>query len=333
VPGSVLVTGADGRLGANLLQRLEHDASRPLPRGMGALPATEPALAALLTGVETVVHLAPTRDPAAPEATRRREVACTGALLEAARAAEVRRVVLTTSTDVHRAAPGQVPLPESAPVAAPADGSLSGDWVEVERLAGHARRTGLDVVVLRPAALCGVEPEQTGTLLRALRAPRLLAVRGVEPLWQLCHADDLAAALVLAARGAVTGACAVSSEGWLRQEEVERRSGRRRLELPAAVALSTAERLSRLRVTPGSPGELDALLAPVVVEPARLRAAGWAPAWTAEAALEEHLRTLPAPSGPSGDRAAAYAAGTAGATAALVGTAALVRRARRRRRR
>jgi hypothetical protein len=107
-------------------------------------------------------------------------------------------------------------------------------------------------------------------------------------------------------------------------------SGRRRLELPAAVALSTAERLHRLGLSAGAPSELDGLLAPVVVEPARLRAAGWAPLWTNEAALRAHLAA--GASAPH-DRTAAYAAGAAGATAALVGTAALVRRARRRRRR
>jgi hypothetical protein len=324
----VAVTGADRALGRALLASL---AVRPAPPELrdldlaGDLPAS-------LDGVRTVVHLAPTRDPRATVVEQLRDLDATRALLEAARRAAVRRVVLVTSTEVHRARPGQVPLTERAPVAAPPDASLTGTWVEVERLAGHARLTGLDVVVLRPAALVGVEPDQTGGVLRALAAPRLLAVRGVEPLWQLCHVDDLVKALELAVDGRVRRAAVVACPGWLRQEEVERRSGRRRLELPAAVALSTAERLHRLGVAPGGPAELDLLLAPVVVEPARLLAAGWRPAWTNETALDAHLAALPPPGG-SADRAAAYAAGSAGATAALVGTAALVRRARRRRRR
>lgn len=328
IPGErvVAVTGTDRLLGRRLLEQLA-GGDGPPPRPLGdALAAGD------LDGVRTVVHLAPGRDPHASAERRARDVAGTAALLAAARPAGVRRAVLLTSTEVHRARPGQVPVPENAPVAAPADDSLLGDWVETERLADHARRTGLDVVVLRPAALVGLPPAETPPLLRALAAPRLLAVRGVEPLWQLCHLDDLLTALSLVAGGAVRRAAAVASEGWLTQAEVERLSARRRLELPAAVALSTAERLHRLGVTPGSPAELDLLLAPVVVRPARLRAAGWAPAWTGEAALRAHLATVPPP-GPTGDRAAAYAAGTAGATAALLGSAALVRAARRRRRR
>jgi nucleoside-diphosphate-sugar epimerase len=330
----VAVTGATGGLGGALLTRLaeraEAEGTAP-PTGLAGLPAAA-ALQDALAGVHTVVHLAPGRDPAAPVERRRGDVEGTRALLDAARPAGVRRVVLLTSTDVHRARPGEVPLPETAPVRAPADGSLTGDWVETERLADHARRTGLDVVVLRPATLVGVGPADLGAAVRSLSGSRLLAVRGVEPLWQLCHAEDLVRALELAATGRLRGSAAVACEGWLRQEEVERLSGRRRLELPAAVVLSTAERLHRLGVSPGPPGELDALLAPVVVEPARLRAAGWHPEWTNEAALRAHLADTPAP-GLAADRAAAYAAGTAGTTAAVLGTAALVRRARRRRRR
>lgn len=291
------------------------------------------AVTAQLPGGAAVVHLAAGRDPSAPEQELADDVAVTAALLEGARAAGVRRVVLVTSTDVHRARPGQVPLPESAPVAAPAGPSLVGAWVETERLADHARRTGLDVVVVRPAALAALGPALDGAVLRALSAPRLLAVRGVEPLWQLCAADDLVAALELAAAGRIRRACAVASQGWLTQAEVERLAGRRRLELPAAVVLSTAERLHRVGVAPGGPADLDALLAPVVVEPARLRAAGWRPAWTAEQVLRAHLAVQPTVPPAPPPAATAYAAGTAGATAAVLGTAALVRRARRRRRR
>jgi nucleoside-diphosphate-sugar epimerase len=212
------------------------------------------------------------------------------------------------------------------------DASLVADWLEVERLADHARRTGLDVVVLRPAALVGLGPQDDAAVLRQLASPRLLAVRGIEPLWQLCHADDLLTALELALTARLRGPCTVACEGWLRQSEVERLAGRRRLELPAAVALSTAERLHRLGVSAGSPSELDALLAPVVVDAARLRAAGWVPQWTNEAALRVHLEDVQ-PAAATRVGAGATAAGAAGAVVALVGAAALVRRARRRRRR
>lgn len=324
-PGDVVVTGTSV-LATGLLARLADERPvRALP-----VPAADPRqLATALAGAGTVVHLAPSRDPTAPVTVRGADVDGVRALLSAARAADVRRVVLVTATDVHRRRPGRVPLPESAPVAASGRDPLVAAWIEFERLADHARRTGVEVVVARPAALVGAGAELAGALPRTLSAPRLLAVRGVEPLWQLCHADDLVTGLVVAVRGAVRGAFAVASAGWLTQADVEELSGRRRLELPAAVVLSTADRLHRLGVAPGAAAGLDALTAPFVVDPARLRAAGWSPSWTAEEALLAHLDELP----PAPGRTAAYAAGTAGATAAFLGTTALMRRARRRRRR
>jgi LPXTG-motif cell wall-anchored protein len=265
---------------------------------------------------------------AAPE-RRRRNVDGSRSLLVAARDAGVQRVVLMTSSDVYGAVPGSpVPLLDDAPLRADADTGLLGEQVEVERLADHAVRTGLAVTVLRPATLVGgrLGASYDGVQLRQLSAPRLLAVRGVEPLWQLCHVDDLVAAIELAAVGAVTGGVAVACDGFLLQSTVERITRKRRVELPASVAMGTAERLHRLGVTTSSPRELDHLVAPLVVACDRLRAAGWAPAWTNETALRAHLADRAA----TGEgRAGAYTA--AGATVALLGTAALVRQRRRRR--
>lgn len=334
-PPGIGVTGAADGLGRALLERLA------LRTDLGCLVGLDPAWGAdRLEGLTTVVHLALSFDPAAePRARRALNVGGTASLLEAAREAGVRRVVLVTGVDVYGAVAGTaVPLPEQAPLRAEPDDSLTGDLVQVERLADQASRTGLDLVVLRPATLVGgaLGPAYDGAQLHSLAGSRLLAVRGVEPLWQLCHTDDLLAALELAALGpvggvgGVGGAMAVGCDGWLTQREVEHLSGRRRFELPAAVAMSTAERLHRIGVTAGSPHELDRLLFPLVVEPRRLRAAGWTPAWTNAAALAAHLDTVGRRDrqGPHG-RAGTYTA--AGATVAMIGTAALVRRARQRR--
>ena len=336
----VAVTGAGSGLGRELLLRLSGrddlaglvglDSTRASVEGVewrsGSL--CSPVLARRLAGVSTLVHLATTYDLETPAAARRaHNVAGTQAVLRAAAAAGVERVVLITSTDVYGARPDNpVPLPDAAPLRADPDlDTLVGDHLEVERLAANSP---VPVTVLRPATLVGADPAYDGQLLRQLGAPRLLAVRGHEPQWQLCHVEDLMAALELAATGQVEGALAVGCVGALPQTRVEVVTGRRRLELPAAVALSTAERLHRLGLTT-SPRELDHLLGPLVVACDGLLAAGWVPRWTNEQALAAHLAARA--DGRTGGYTAAGAT-AAGATVALLGTAALVRRARRRRR-
>jgi nucleoside-diphosphate-sugar epimerase len=335
----IAVTGAGAGLGHALLERLAEREDLGGLLGIDAVPGRvdgvvwraidvrDPMLATRLTGATTIVHLATSYDLTLRPSTRRAmNVRGTANVLEAAREVGARRVVLCTGSEVYGvAADNPVPLLDAAPLAAePDEVSLVGDLCEVERLAAHASRTGLGVTVLRPAALVGLPSAYDGQLLRHLAAPRLVAVRGVEPVWQLCHVEDLVSALELAALGRVSGAFGVGCDGALAQAEVEQLAGRRRLELPASMLTSTAARLQRAGVA-ASPHELDHLLGPLVVASNGLRDAGWAPAWTNERALAAHLAAR------SGEpRGTAYTA--AGATVALLGTAALVRQARRRRR-
>ena len=316
------VTGAAAGLGRALVERLDQR------DGLGAVRGIDVVTAERLRGVDAVVHLATSYDiDLDPQERRALNVRGTEALLTAASAAGVRRVVLVTSAEVYgAAADNPVPLPDAGPLQAAPGPDLLGDHVEIERLI--SRTSGLQIAVLRPATLvgAGVGPSYDGALLRQLSAPRLLAARGREPLWQLCHSEDLLSALELVVVHGLSGPLPVACEGALPQSAVEKLAGKRRVELPAAVALSTAERLHRLGVSTASPRELDHLVGPVVVGCDRLRAAGWTPSWTNEAALRAYLTELDSGSG----RAGAYTA--AGATVALLGTAALVRQARRRRR-
>ena len=338
-PGVVAVTGASSGLGRALVERLagrdDLDALLGVDSGSARIDGVvwrdvdllDPLLPARLLGVTTLVHLATVQERGLPAAVRRGlTVDATEAVLAAGRSLGA-RVVVCTSAEVYGARPDHpVPLTDAAQLCDPVAGeSLLGDHLAVEALCAEARRTGLDVTVLRPAPVVGLSPALDGDRLRQLAGPRLLAVRGVEPLWQLCHVEDLVAALELAVVGRVSGSLGVGCDGAMPQSAVEALSGRRRLELTAAMARSTADRLQRVGGGAGSPEELDHALGHLVLASDGLRAAGWSPVWTNEAALEAHLRAR------SGDtRTVAYTA--AGATVALLGTAAIVRQARRRRR-
>jgi nucleoside-diphosphate-sugar epimerase len=292
-------------------------------------------LASRLAKVDTLVHLAvDTSLDGAAKRRSERNVRAAQTALTAAAASGVRRVVLCTSAMVYGALPDNpVPLDDDAPLRAVPDGGLLSDWLEIERLAGQAPRShpGLQVTVVRPATVVG--PGTDSILTRHFEAPRLLMVRDSRPRWQFCHVDDLVSALELAAVGQVDGAVSVGCDGWMEQEDVELVSGLRRIELPASLAFGTAERLHRLGVIPAPASDLQYVVHPWVVSSARLRSAGWRPAYDNPTALGLLLEQV------SGHHAVAArrvgkrdATIGAGAAVAVVGTAALVRIARKKRR-
>jgi len=296
----------------------------------------DPALAGRLSGIDVIVHtdldLAAGSDQ---KARRAYNVRGAQTLLTAAAAGGVGRVVLVTSAMVYGAKPDNpVPIAESAPLGADPDGSVVGDFMEIEQLAERSPRTnpGMSITVVRPAALVG---EGIDTLItRHFEAPRLLAVKGCAPRWQFCHVSDLLSAIELAAAGEVKGAFAVGSDGWLEQDEVEELSRLRRIELPAGVTFATAQRLHRAGITPAPVSDLHYVVYPWVIDCQALREAGWRPTVTNAEALQVLLEQRAGHHAVAGRRLARKDATitAAGATVAVIGTAAIVRQVRKRRR-
>ncbi len=296
----------------------------------------DPALAGRLSGIDVIVHtdldLAADSDP---KARRVRNVRGAQTVLTAAAAGGIGRVVLVTSAMVYGAKPDNpVPLPETAPLNADLDGSVVGDFMEIEQLAERSPRTnpGMAITVVRPAALVG---EGIDTVItRHFESPRLLAVKGCAPRWQFCHVTDLLSAIELAAAAEVKGAFAVGSDGWLEQGQVEELSGLRRIELPAGVTFATAQRLHRAGITPAPVSDLRYVVYPWVVDCMALREVGWQPTVTNEEALQVLLEQRAGRYAVAGRRLAKKDATitAAGATVAVIGTAAIVRQVRKRRR-
>jgi nucleoside-diphosphate-sugar epimerase len=294
----------------------------------------DPALAGRLTGVDVLVHTDVDMGDSDYRARRAFNVRAAQTVLTSAAAGGVASAILVTSAMVYGARPDNpVPLAETAPLGADADGSVAGDLLEIEHLAERSPRIhpGMTVCVVRPAALVG---DGLDTLVaRHFEAARLLTVKGCAQRWQFCHVDDLVSALELAVAGDVAGNFAVGCDGWLEQEEVEEISGLRRMELPAALTLGTAQRLHRIGIAPAPVNDLRYLVYPWVVDCRTLRHAGWRPAYDNAAVLRALMeaRALHRASARRIPRKEATIT-AAGATVAVIGTAAIVRAARRRRR-
>ncbi|WP_426562143.1 NAD-dependent epimerase/dehydratase family protein [Angustibacter sp. McL0619] len=326
-----------GAIGKVLALDVERGTAQHVTWRVGPLDA--PDVAEQLRGADVVVMLAAPTDLAsalAVPAAKRRDHAVRRAQAVATACAAVgaqRLVAVTSAMVLGAAADNPVPLPDDAPIAAVPDAGTVGDLLEIERVLARVHRThpGVAVTVLRPSALVG--PGVDTIVSRHFEAPRLLVLRDGKTCWQFCHVADLADAVATAVVQQLDGALTVASESWLEQDDVERLSGMRRVELPAALAFGTAERLHRVGVLPAPASDLAFVVHPWVVSSARLREAGWAPVHDNETCLGELLEEVRGHHAVASrrlDRKDA-ALGAAGAAVALVGTAALVRRRRGRR--
>lgn len=341
VPSKVAVTGTSTPVGRLVAEQLAAADNAPTVVAVDG-DITDPAIVSRLSGCDVVIHAAVdvTVTESSDGATDRsyRNIRGTQTVVTAAAAAGVRRVIVVTSAMVYGALPDNpIPLDEDADLRAESDGGLVADLLEVEAICERAPRshTGMSVTVVRPAALVG---EAVDTVLtRHFEAPRLLVVRGSSPAWQLCHIEDLASALVFAAINDLDGPLTVGADGHLNEEDVEKITGRSRIELPQSFVFGTAQRLHRLGVTPAPSSELHYVTHPWVVSGARLKAAGWTPRYDNAEALTTLMDEIGGrhalASRRIGRRETATAAtiGAAGATVAILGTAVAVRKARRRR--
>jgi nucleoside-diphosphate-sugar epimerase len=185
---SVLVTGANGFIGAALCSRMASagwsvraavfPSGAPVPAGASAVPVGgvdgKTDWTAALAGVEVVVHLAArvhvmketAVDPL--EAFRSVNVEGTRRLAQSAAAAGVKRLVFLSTIGVHGAS-SETPLTEESPLRPHNDYSRSKLEGEAA-LAEASRGTGLETVIVRAPLVYG--PGNKGNMDRLLSALR-----------------------------------------------------------------------------------------------------------------------------------------------------------------
>ena len=263
LPGPILVTGATGFLGGQLVRRLlaagvDGERLRCLARDPARAAAAGPAevrwcrgdladpagtgLAAAAAGVTTVLHLAGTLKGHRPADYDAVNVDGTARLMAAvaAAAAPGAHVVLVSSL----AAAG--PSRDGAGSAAPPDQARPVSWYGTSKQRGELLVVGgrLPWTILRPPVIYGPGDAATRLLFRQACALLCAAPPRPQPL-SVMHVDDVVAAVIAAARRRPVGAVLpldgperTDSHALLRA--IAAACGRRARLLPVPLALAAA---------------------------------------------------------------------------------------------
>ena len=211
-PSRALVTGASGFLGRHLASGLvgrgwevralvRHKArARVLPEEVALIPGdlgNEAALFEAVRGADVVFHLGAAMT-GAWEVHRETTVEGTRRLLEASRAARVRRFVLVSSLvvyDKRRLRPGNV-IDEEWPLAPPDTGDpYARGKMGAEALVRATQSAGMETVILRPGLIYG--PGRTiFPHLGVVAGSRFVAVGRGDLLLPLVHVESVVDAMI-----------------------------------------------------------------------------------------------------------------------------------------
>lgn len=237
-----LLTGATGFLGSHLAARLARDGRRlrAIVRPGTDLRRIPPAvnevvwgeigdpetLERAMPGIDTVFHTAArVSGGGARESFVRDNVEAVERLLEAARAAGVRRFVHVSSAGIYGAGHNGGAITEETPLdpAIEQRGAYAWSKAESDRLVrAFAARGGLETVVVRPGILYGAEAPP---FIARLHLPvprgkgRRIVVGSRNALLPLTHVDNACDAIALAATRGVSGAAYNVIDGEARQGE------------------------------------------------------------------------------------------------------------------
>ena len=313
------ITGATGNVGTALLRRLATQGAHELVGLARRPPETQSNgiewVATDLTGdddgalrtafrrADAVVHLAwgfqPSHDV---DYLQRLGVGGTSRVLAAATEAGVRHLVHMSSVGAYSPKRDDRPVAESWPTQGVATSAYSRHKVLAERLLDAYEERGGPVAItrLRPGIIG--QRGAAGALLRyavpGFVPARALGLVPVVPLDRrlqipMVHADDVAAAILLALERPGRGAFNLASEPPITAETVASALGARLVPVPASVLRRAASVSWNLRIQQVDPGWLDLAMQVPLLDTRRARTElGWVPEVSASAVLRETVEGL-----------------------------------------
>ncbi len=237
----------------------------------------------IFEGASTLVHLATSFGPSSDGLDAGgAEIDATRCVLEAAEATGVKRIVILSSAMVYGAWPhNPIPVSEETAVDPNPDFSFASVKVEIENLTQewYQSHPFSEIVILRPTT--ALAKGQISWVARSLRASAVIDAGDNDPPVQFLHLDDLATAVVHAARGEMSGVYNVAPDGYIEAEVCRELSGRfPRLRVKEEVADRLGRFSWRHRIAPTPPGLTPYTIHPWIISNTRLRETGWVPEHT-----------------------------------------------------
>ncbi|MGH0037210.1 MAG: NAD-dependent epimerase/dehydratase family protein [Myxococcota bacterium] len=310
-PARVLVTGASGLVGSQVVARLADEAQvvaldlrlpAPEDRVAGVVhlegDIRDAGLTKILTeyGIDTVVHLAAVVTPG-PGSTRELEyeidVVGTRNVVDACIRAEVRQLIYTSSGAAYGYhADNPVPLRETDPLRGNEVFAYAWHKRLAEQALAEAREAhpALGQLIFRVGTILG---EKVASPITALfERPVIVGVTGSDAPFVLIWDEDVAACIVKGIRERRTGIFNLAGDGALPLPEIARRLGKPYLPLPPWLLAGVLGALQRLGVSARGPEQVDFLrYRPVLANDALVSDFGFRPRFDS-AGCFEHYRKL-----------------------------------------
>ena len=301
--GTILVTGACGRLGKHVV-RIHHRERRvigvdrrPFPdkpkdvvheqvdirrKKLKDIFRAEP--------IEAVIHLGVMHDPRASQAEHHSwNVAGFQKLLEYVAHFQVPKLVVLSSANVYGPQPDNAQfLTEDAPLLGGARFSEIRDLIEVDMLAQGFfwKHPATETVILRPVHIVGAVHNAASNFMRLKAIPTLM---GFDPMVQIVHESDVVRAIGRALVPGRRGIYNVAGPEPLPLSHIVKLLGKSSIPIPFTFGRAILKRLWALRLTTFPAPELDHIRYVCMVDDRRSREElGYEPAM----AIEETVRSV-----------------------------------------
>ncbi len=195
-------------------------------------------------------------------------------VLNACKKADIKRIIVTSSTTAYGAHPDNPPLlTEESPLRGNVNYLYARDKVEMDLLCQkfQMENPDTDVVILRPCIVMG--PNVNNYISRFVKLPICITVKGADPPMQFIHEEDLVRGVVLVIKKRCSGIFNLVGKGTELLSELLRIAGSRVISLKPSTAYRIVDFLWKVRApfVEAPSGMLDFIRYPWVASGEKMR--------------------------------------------------------------